>query len=193
MRTAPRHKAEACPSRNRATTLLGTAPVKAGGYRKTASPIGVAAISGMLLLLSGGPGHAQQSPFTAMSGSWSGGGTLTLSNGSRERLRCRANYSARGGDSLDLTLRCAGDSYNFDFRGYARYRAGTVSGSWSESSMNASGRFIGRAGGDHIAARVQGDNFSASLGITTRANRQSISIRSPGSEFSDVSIGLSRR
>jgi hypothetical protein len=196
MQTAPRQRIEACPSRATATTLPRTAPypAHAGRHRKTLSPFRAAAISGVLLLLSGGPGHAQQGPFTAMSGSWSGGGIVTLSNGSRDRLRCRADYSARGGgDSLDLTLRCAGDAYNFDFRGNARHRAGTISGSWTESSMSASGRFIGRASGGNIAARVQGANFTASLSITTHADRQSISIRSPGSEFSDVSIGLRRR
>ena len=197
MLTAPRQRTEVCPSRDTTITLLEATPrpadVKAGRCRKTAL-FAMAAVSGMFLLLSSGPGRAQQGPFSAMAGSWSGGGTVTLSNGSRDRLRCRANYSAYGGGaSLDLTLRCAGDSYNFDFRGSARYRAGSVAGSWSESSMNAAGRFVGRASGDHIAARVQGQNFTASLSISTRGNRQSISIRSPGSEFSDVSIGLSRR
>jgi hypothetical protein len=200
MGTEPHKRADVCPSRGTAAALGKTASRSAhrkpGTYRysKTASPLRMAALSGLLLLLSVGPGHAQQGPFTALSGSWSGGGIVTLSNGSRDRLRCRADYSARGGgDSLDLTLRCAGDAYNFDFRGNARHRAGTISGSWTESSMSASGRFIGRASGGNIAARVQGANFTASLSITTHADRQSISIRSPGSEFSDVSIGLRRR
>ena len=40
--------------------------------------------------------QAFNSPFTAMSGSWSGSGTITTSNGNKERIRCRANYDVDG-------------------------------------------------------------------------------------------------
>ncbi len=152
------------------------------------------ALCAFLLSLAGRPGHAQAGPFAALSGSWSGGGSVTLSDGSRERLQCRASYSVHGGgNDLDLTLRCASDSYNFNFRGNARHRGGTIVGNWSEATMNAGGRFVGRAGRDSVHARVQGENFSASLDISTRGNRQSVSIRSPGSRFSNVSVSLRRR
>ena len=144
-------------------------------------------------MMSPGVGHAEQSPFAALAGSWFGGGNISLSSGSRERLRCRASYVSRGGGAaLDLTLRCASDSYNFSFSGSARYRAGMVTGSWTETTQGVSGQFIGRASAGHISARVQGDNFTASLDISTHGDRQSISIRSPGSEFSEVSVGLRR-
>jgi hypothetical protein len=152
------------------------------------------ALSAGLLSLSGTATRAQSGPFNALAGSWSGGGTITLSDGSRERLRCRANYSpSGGGNQISLSLRCAGDSYNFEFSGAARYSAGTISGNWSESSMGTSGRFVGRASGDSISARVQGPNFSASLSISTHGNRQAILISAPGSQFSSVSVALSRR
>ncbi len=164
--------------------------MRSGG--RTWMAIAALALAGVVM--SPSVGHAEQSPFLALAGSWSGGGTITLSSGSRERLRCRANYVAQGGGAaLDLTLRCASDSYNFSFSGSARYRAGTVTGSWTETTQGISGRFIGRASAGHISARVQGDNFTASLGISTHGDRQSISIRSPGSEFADVSVGLRRR
>jgi hypothetical protein len=154
----------------------------------------IAVISLTLWALSANPGHAQEGPFVGLSGSWSGGGSITLSSGSREHLQCRANYSVRGGgNELGLTLRCAGDSYNFAFRGDARSRDGTVTGSWSETNQGVSGRFNGRARGGHIGARVEGENFTASLDINTNGDRQSISIRSPGSEFSEVSVSLRRR
>ena len=153
-----------------------------------------AAALAVQLLLPFHPAHAQPGPFAALSGSWSGGGRITLSDGSRERLQCRATYAARGGGSdLDLSLRCASDSYNFNFHGYARYRAGAVTGSWSEATTDAAGQFVGRASGDRISARIAGSNFTASLYITTRGDQQSVSIRSPGSQFSEVSVALRRR
>jgi hypothetical protein len=168
--------------------LMRTAPLK-----RARVALASLALSAGMLLVPGNAARAQSGPFTALAGSWSGGGTITLSDGSHERLRCRANYSPTGGNQLSLSLRCAGDSYNFEFSGGARYSAGMITGSWSESSMGASGRFVGRASGDSIRARVQGSNFSASLSISTRGNRQSISISAPGSQFSSVSVALSRR
>src|ERR1700709_139756 len=37
--------------------------------------------------------YAQSGPFTGMAGVWSGGGTVTLDDGSTERIRCRATYA----------------------------------------------------------------------------------------------------
>ena len=47
-------------------------------------------------------------PFTGLSGKWSGDGSIALSNGTTERLRCDATYvESGGGDDLrsDPSLR----------------------------------------------------------------------------------------
>jgi hypothetical protein len=154
----------------------------------------VAAVFVIVLSLSALPSHAQQGPFANLSGSWSGGGNITLSSGSRERIQCRATYDVwASGNDLQLALRCASDSYNFDFRGNAVYSDGNITGSWSEATRHAAGQFTGRVNGNHIDARAEGQTFAALLGMTTHGNRQSISIRSPGSQMSEVTIALSRR
>jgi hypothetical protein len=153
-----------------------------------------AAVSVIVLSLSALPGHAQQGPFAGMSGSWAGGGNITLSSGSREHIQCRATYNVGGGgNNLQLALRCASDAHNFDFRGNANSNNGNISGNWNEITQSAAGQFSGRAKGNRIDARAEGATFSALLGMTTNGNRQSISIRSPGSEISEVAISLSRR
>ena len=40
-------------------------------------------------------------------GSWTGGGTVTLDNGAREKARCRASYIAAGGRTYAMTATCA--------------------------------------------------------------------------------------
>jgi hypothetical protein len=153
-----------------------------------------AAVSVIALSLSALPGHAQQGPFSGMSGSWAGGGNITLSSGSRERIQCRATYNVQaGGNGVQLALRCASDSHNFDFRGNAMSNNGNITGSWNETTQSAVGQFSGRAKGNRIDARAEGPTFAALLGMTTSGNKQSISIRSPGSEISEVAISLSRR
>jgi len=137
---------------------------------------------------------AVMSPFRAMAGNWSGGGMLSMANGEQERLRCRASYNVAGaGDELRLNLRCASDSYNFDLSSDVQYRGGAISGEWTEASRNASGTISGRAAGDHIEASARGQNFSADLSLTTRGNRQTVSIQPAGTDIRAVSLALDRR
>src|SRR5512135_3192879 len=67
--------------------------------------------------------QAAPGPFRALAGSWAGGGTLSMSSGEQERLRCRAAYDVGGGgDQLRLNIRCASDSYNIDLSSDVAYR-----------------------------------------------------------------------
>ena len=134
------------------------------------------------------------SPFRAMAGSWSGGGTLSMASGEQERLRCRAAYDVGGsGEQLRLNIRCASDSYNIDLSSDVAYRGGEISGQWAEASHNASGTLAGRASGDRIEAQARGQTFSAGLSLTTRGSRQVISIRPAGAEITAVNLELQRR
>jgi hypothetical protein len=137
---------------------------------------------------------APVSPFTAMAGTWSGGGVLSTSDGQQEQLRCRASYDVAGaGEQLRLNLRCASASYNFDLASEVEYRGGAIRGSWTEAGRNASGTLSGRAAGDHVEAAARGDTFSANLSLTTRGGRQTVSIRPEGTSITSVSLALSRR
>jgi hypothetical protein len=147
-----------------------------------------------VLWLPGSTAQAATSPFTAMAGSWSGGGVIDTSDGGRERLRCRAAYDVgAAGTQLRLNLRCASDSYTFDLASDVQYRGGAISGSWSEASRNASGSISGRAAGDRIEASATGPTFSAALSLTTRGRRQTVSIRPEGTNIRAVSLALDRR
>src|SRR3954453_11529943 len=148
-------------------------------------------LAAALCLPGGATRAAVDSPFTAMAGSWSGGGVLTTSDGAQEPLRCRASYDVAG-SGLRLNLKCASQSYNFDLAGDVEYRGGAISGSWRESSHNASGSISGRANGEHIEAAARGDAFSADLSLTTRGGRQTVSIRPQGTNVSAVSLALER-
>jgi hypothetical protein len=139
-------------------------------------------------------GYAQQGPFAELSGSWVGGGNITLQGGSHEQIRCRASYNSQSsGNDLKLSLRCASDSYNVDFQGNARNNGGSLSGSWFEATNHVAGQFTGSVRGGRIDARIEGQTFAAFLDVSTHGNRQSVSLRSPGSRVTNVSIALKRR
>jgi hypothetical protein len=155
----------------------------------------VASVCVMVLSLLPLPGYAtQQGPFADLSGDWSGGGTVTLSSGSNEKLRCRATYDSQAaGNNLKLALRCASDSYNVDFRGTAINNGGNMTGNWFESTNQVAGQFFGSIKGNRIDARIEGQTFAAFFNMTTYGNRQSVSLRSPGSRVSSVTVALTRR
>jgi hypothetical protein len=134
------------------------------------------------------------SPLTMMAGSWTGGGTITLSDGTRERLRCRSTYTPdAAGANMSLSLTCASDSYKFDLASQVVYSGGRISGNWNEAGRNAAGQISGTANGGQIEARVDGQTFAAFVAINTRGDKQSVNIRSPGSTMQEVAITLSRR
>ena len=144
----------------------------------------------------GSPANAQsrESPLVALGGGWSGQGSINFNDGSRERIRCRANYTPDAtGTKLKLELRCASDSYKFELNGNVAYDKGQISGNWSELSRNAAGDITGTANGGKIEVRAVGQTFAAFLNINTRGSSQTVSIKSPGSTMQEVQITLARK
>jgi hypothetical protein len=96
--------------------------------------------------------------------SWSGNGTVSLSDGSTERLRCRAEYKIDNtGLALKQTLKCASDSYKFDLNSSVTSQGGRISGEWNESNRNIFGSLQGTAGSGKIDVLVEAPGFTAKL------------------------------
>jgi hypothetical protein len=148
-----------------------------------------------LPLMLAGSAHAQtHGPFAHMAGSWNGAGMLEMSDGKREKIKCHASYDVPTDKSVDLSIRCASESYNFEIRSSVVHSGGAVSGSWSESATLSGGDLAGHVSGGHISAIAKSANFTASLNLTTNGNHQSVSIRSrdPKSSIKGVTISLRR-
>jgi len=151
-----------------------------------------AAVTFLVAAISGSASYAQSGPFAGMAGSWSGGGTVTLDDGSSERLRCRATYAVgAGGNALNQSLTCASDSYKFILSSNVLAQGGALSGTWSESSRGVNGSLEGRGASGTFQVTASAPGFTAHLSLTTRGNRQSVIIRSDSS-FRSASISLSR-
>lgn len=132
-------------------------------------------------------------PFANLHGNWAGNGTITLSSGASERIRCRAKYKVENSDrNMQQELRCASDSYKFEVNSNIDYNAGSVYGTWTEITRNVSGAVNGTAAGNQIEARVGGGPFSAALVLTTTGNAQAVSIRPTGTDVTTVTIHLQR-
>src|ERR1700733_13119857 len=163
--------------------------MKPSDYRLFGQAVRAAGV-GAALWLSVSAGHAQSNPFAGFKGVWSGNGTVSLSDGSGERIRCGATYAVDGsGRALQQTLRCASDSYKYDLRSNVTSEGNRISGNWSEASRNVSGSLQGTAGGGQINVAVEAVGFSASLTLRTNGNRQTVQISSQG-DIRNVSITM---
>ena len=145
---------------------------------------------GVVLMLSVTASNAQSGPFIGFSGAWTGNGTVALSDGTTERIRCKADYIVDGsGLGLKQTLKCASDSYKFDLTSDVRSQGDRISGSWSEASRNVFGNLQGTAGGGRIEVFVEANGFAANLTLQTNGNKQTVQISSKG-EIRGVNITM---
>ena len=135
-------------------------------------------------------------PFTKFGGNWNGNGLIYLNNGSKERIRCRAGITpADLGNiaNLKMELRCAGDSYNFEIQSELNNSNGAVSGSWTEKSRGINGNVNGTVNDEKINAIAESQTFQATLEIMSQTDgKMQVRITSPGSEMTDVLIGMIR-
>lgn len=149
----------------------------------------------VLFLFVGATGHTQDSaPFASLTGQWSGSGTIDLASGGREPIKCRAAYDVLGEQSnLQLNIRCASDSYNFDLRASATYAAGAITGTWSEATRNAAGTLSGKSQGDNFHVLAKGPTFTANLSLVTRGDKQSVVIKSQDAQASVRGVTITLR
>jgi hypothetical protein len=135
--------------------------------------------------------HAQSGgPYAGMAGRWSGGGTVTLDDGSNERIRCRAVYEVAG-TKMDMSLTCASDAYKFNLSASVVDQGGAIVGQWSETSRGITGSLSGRGGGGNFQVTAVTAGFNANISLRTTGNKQSVSIRAD-SQFRAANISLSK-
>jgi hypothetical protein len=146
---------------------------------------------GAALMLSVSASQAQSgAPFAGFEGSWAGNGAVTLSDGTTEHLRCKAEYKVGGGGmQLKQALHCASDSYKFDLTSDVTSSGDRISGNWAEASRNIFGSLQGTAGGGQIEVFVEANGFAANLTLKTSGNKQSVQISSKG-EIRGVTITM---
>jgi hypothetical protein len=157
------------------------------GQALTAAGVGAA------LMMSVTASHAQASgPFAGFDGNWTGAGTVALSNGTTEHIRCKADYKVNAnGLGLAQNLHCASDSYKFDLSSNVTSQGDRISGNWSEKSRNIFGNLQGTAGAGQIDVFVEASGFAANLNLKTNGTKQTVQIDSKG-EIRGVSITMTK-
>ena len=133
-------------------------------------------------------------PFQNFAGAWSGGGQVVGSNGHREAIRCRAEYSeAKGGAAVNQTIVCASESFKFDISSYVEASGESVQGYWRESSRDVSGHITGRIADGRFQGEIVATTFTAAVSLTSNGRTQTVSFQPTAGDVSDVRIELRRR
>jgi hypothetical protein len=150
-------------------------------------------VAGVLLAASVAGEPTSASPISDLPGRWSGWGSITMSNGQSEQLKCVATYFVgHGGASLQQNLRCASTSYKIDATASLEVNNGQVSGEWHEKIYSADGSVAGRITGNGFSLSIQGENFNAAMSVTTSTCKQSVSIAPRGFGISKISMNLGK-
>jgi hypothetical protein len=157
------------------------------------SKTGFAGSLTMLVAMAAAPGMAA-TPFTGMSGAWTGAGRITMSDGSSEPIRCRATYTSnKAGTTLDQVLRCASDSYKFNVKSKVGADGSALLGQWTETTYNLTGTFTGTVKGEKIEGKVRGSGLMIGVALVTHGNQQQARFLSQGTEMREVRISLTKR
>jgi hypothetical protein len=169
-----------------------TVPLSSSQRRHSRLIFAVLAAAVQFYTTEGSAQRLDHGPFSGLSGQWSGYGSLTKTDGAKERIQCRARYAAGGtGASLSMQLNCASTSYKMQISAHAVSNGGALSGSWNEAVHGQVGNISGSAAGATIRAQVSGGSFSAGVGIRTQGNSQSVTITpSAGTDVRYVTISM---
>ena len=137
---------------------------------------------------------AAAGPFERFLGSWSGAGQIIGTNGHRESIRCKAEYTeAKGGAALNQAIVCASESFKLNIHSYAEASGESVQGYWKEASRDVSGQLTGRISAGRFEGEFTAPAFTATISLTSNGRTQAVSIQPRGGDISDVRVELRRR
>lgn len=133
-----------------------------------------------------------QSALSSFNGTWSGGGQVRLTGGQTEQIKCRAFYTQKSSEAVNLALRCSSTSQKIEMRASLVASGSSVSGTWEERTFNASGTVAGKASPNRMNLAITGGGLSGSMSVTTSGGSQSIRISTQGTGFTGLTMRLSK-
>ncbi len=130
-------------------------------------------------------------PVADLPGRWAGWGSVTLSSGTNEQVKCVATYFRKDGGQLQQNLRCASTSYNIDASADLVVQGTQITGSWREKRYEAKGSVTGKVTDNGFAVRIQGETFSAEMtAVVASRCKQQLSILPKGLDVTKITMSL---
>ncbi|MBA2126884.1 hypothetical protein DLM45_11735 [Hyphomicrobium methylovorum] len=129
-------------------------------YSRTSRVLVGTAFAAALSFSAGISGAAAES--SSLIGSWSGGGSISFSSGSKERARCRAHFAKTGATSYRMSATCATPSAKVDQTAeLTRTGANRYAGSFFNQQYNTGGSIRITVSGRSQSVRLSGEAGTA--------------------------------
>lgn len=129
--------------------------------------------------------------FSPLLGTWGGGGTYKLQDGTSERLKCDAYYTGTG-SQLGIAVRCSSPNNKIELRSKISANGTSLSGNWEERTYNAGGDAKGTLSDSKLVLSIVG-GVTGSLTINYDQKKQNVAIATEGTPLKSVTISLSRK
>lgn len=126
-----------------------------------------------------------------LDGRWSGWGSVKMSNGSSEQVKCVATFFVQGtGTSVRQNLRCASSGYKIDVRADITISGSAVSGTWEERNHSNTGELSGRISGSTFKLAITGQALNAAMTMSSSPCKLNINIAPRQYNVDRIAIGL---
>ncbi len=100
-----------------------------------------------------------------LSGAWSGGGSVSLASGAKEKARCRANYGSAG-SGYAMTATCATSSIKVSQTAKLRKAgANSYAGTFYNAEYGITGKIRVTVNGNRQSVYLSGDAGSAAFSL----------------------------
>lgn len=144
------------------------------------------------LVVAAGMASAEEPPFKALDGTWSGTGSVKLENGSTERLKCKGYYTAKaGGSGLGMAISCGNAGFKINMRANLVSSGNQITGTWEEREFNQNGEIGGKATSTGFALKFSGA-ITGSMAVSMDGTSQTVSISTGGPGFTGVNLQFAR-
>ena len=150
---------------------------------------GVLATAGLVMCAA----SAVANPVPLLAGRWAGPGSIAMSSGEIEQMRCVATYFVENnGGSVRQNLRCASQGYKIDAITNLTVAGARVSGAWEERTWATTGSIKGDVQVDGFILTIEGPGFTAAMAVKTNNCNQSINITPRGNTVAKISMNLGK-
>jgi len=164
------------------------------GRRNRRGSLLAAGVASVILLMPQAGMAATGGVFAPFLGNWKGAGEVTFNDGHKERINCRATYTAaESGGSLTQSLTCAGDSYRFQVSCYVEATGQSLLGHWEEATRQVGGQLTGHVVGGRFEGTVAGPTFSLQMSLNSTDRQQVVSIKPQGTSFTSADITMAHQ
>jgi hypothetical protein len=130
------------------------------------------------------------------SGSWRGGGSLILTDGSRERVRCRANVKvSAGGAVADQSLKCTSTGHGIHVKSTLRASGTKLRGTWTAAGkkQEQTGALKGSLGANLLSVALSGGEVEAALTIALKGCKQTVTLSGKLGPLSKLKVALNKK